>query len=129
MLHTLNLSNNFIRSVDPGLGRCQNLTVLNLSMNHIQDISYLPSLSNLAVLYLNNNKVKNFTIKYKLVFNSHLGVFSLFNPMQAGVIVIPCAVQVAAVALTGADIKLLGVLQPKPWIFTKFVGCVYPKRI
>lgn len=55
-LHTLNLSHNFIKSLD-NLANSDSLVHLNLSMNEIEDISFMPSLSSLEILYLNNNKI------------------------------------------------------------------------
>lgn len=55
-LHTLNLSHNFIKSLD-NLANSASLVELNLSMNEIEDISFIPSLLSLEILYLNNNKI------------------------------------------------------------------------
>ena len=55
-LYTLNLSHNFITKID-NLVPSESLVELNLSMNELTDISYMPSLINLEVLHISNNKV------------------------------------------------------------------------
>ena len=58
-LYSLNLSHNFINKID-NLVPSASLVELNLSMNELTDISYMPSLINLEVLHVSNNKVDNF---------------------------------------------------------------------
>ena len=57
-LYSLNLSHNFINKID-NLVPSASLVELNLSMNELTDISYMPSLINLEVLHVSNNKVDN----------------------------------------------------------------------
>ena len=56
-LFHLNLANNLIRDVDPVLGRCKQLHVLDLSTNRIESIQQMPRLTSLVILHLNDNKV------------------------------------------------------------------------
>ena len=55
-LRSLNLSHNALRSVD-GLAMNSVLVELRLAVNEIQDISSMPSLLNLKILDVSNNKV------------------------------------------------------------------------
>ena len=55
-LRSLNLSHNALRNVD-GLALSSTLVELRLAVNEIQDISSMPSLTNLKILDVSNNKV------------------------------------------------------------------------
>ena len=56
-LFHLNLSNNLIVQIDPCLGSCKRLHVLDLSMNRITTVNSMPQLTSLVILHLNDNKV------------------------------------------------------------------------
>ena len=62
-LYTLNLSHNFIKKID-NLIPSASLVELNLSMNELTDISYMPSMINLEVLTISNNKVRLLHAQY-----------------------------------------------------------------
>ena len=55
-LRTLNLSHNFIKYIY-GLEKSILLIELDLTMNHVEDLSYMPPLSNLQILHISNNRV------------------------------------------------------------------------
>ena len=55
-LFHLDFSHNIVKNIH-GLQNLRQLTYLHIGMNQIEDISYMPTLSHLKVLDINNNKV------------------------------------------------------------------------
>ena len=58
-LHLIDMSHNLLRRIDPAvLGRLQQLVTLKLAMNEIEEMSEMPRLTELTVLHINDNKVR-----------------------------------------------------------------------